>query len=168
MAKRLLKKSDVLREGYVKGLRKAQGIINRMIRENASSNEAQPRILGIDDDGNIVVLLRWNGESINSPNLSAGYALMRTLTQDDIDRENDFENCKQEYEYLWRENGEEEGTGQTLDEYIEELIEQGKQDGCFIGHDNSYTYETYKAIKNLTEEQRERFDEVVGEEYEDW
>lgn len=139
-----------------------------MIRENASSIEAQPRILGIDADGNIVVLTRWNGESINSENLSAGYALIRTLTQDDIDRENDFENCKQEYEYLWRENGKEEGTGQNLDEYIEDLIEQGKQDGYFIGHDNSYTNETYKAIENLTEKQREKFDDVVGVEYKDW
>lgn len=33
MKKRLQKKSEVLREGYVKGLRKAQSIINEMLEE---------------------------------------------------------------------------------------------------------------------------------------
>lgn len=33
MKKRLQKKSEVLREGYVKGLKKAQQIINKMLNE---------------------------------------------------------------------------------------------------------------------------------------
>lgn len=40
MKERLLKKSDVLREGYVKGLKEAQRIINEMIAESVDNEEA--------------------------------------------------------------------------------------------------------------------------------
>lgn len=41
MRKRILKKSEVLREGYVKGLRKAQAVINEMLVQTQGFDEGE-------------------------------------------------------------------------------------------------------------------------------
>lgn len=65
MRKRILKKSDVLHEGYVQGLRKAQRIINEQITENQTDDDKEDlqtivgdmqeelnRLLAAYEDGN--------------------------------------------------------------------------------------------------------------------
>lgn len=41
MRKRILKKSEVLREGYVKGLKKAQAVINEMLVQTQGFDEGE-------------------------------------------------------------------------------------------------------------------------------
>lgn len=57
----MLKKTDVLREGYVKGLKKAQRIIKEMIEQ---SEEALPEDFDVlaDNDKDAIYYAEWHNE----------------------------------------------------------------------------------------------------------
>lgn len=50
MKKRTLKKSDVLREGYIKGLKKAQRVINEILKESRDLPESYVVVAYDEDD----------------------------------------------------------------------------------------------------------------------
>lgn len=81
MRKRILKKSEVLHEGYVQGLRKAYGIIRKMLRESE------------EEDAKIIGMLR--GEVANLAKKKR-----KTVTLEEADRDMAFEAVVHVYETL--------------------------------------------------------------------
>lgn len=73
--RRTIKKSDVLREGYVKGLRKAQRIISEMV-EDAMSSDADELIQAVKaNDVSAVEEMLTNGVDPNKPGKMGNFAL---------------------------------------------------------------------------------------------
>lgn len=172
MKMKLQKKSEVLREGYFKGLEQAQAVISMMLAESSGDGDRAPAILGVDGEGDIVVFHGWKGSNINDPKLYAEVDTSRTLTQEEIDEYNDLEYVKNEYGYVWEQSGGEKGTGKSLDEYMQEWIDAVKggyaEEGSYIGHDTSYCHLTYSAMDKLTPAQKKQLESCIGVQDKDW
>lgn len=100
-----------------------------------------------------------------------GYS-MHTLLQEDIDRENDMDNLKDEYDYLWREAVAQGVTELGLEEYLEKLIRDADRSGLyFLGDDDSFRYRFNRIVDELPEDQKETLKRYFGEkdvDFVDW
>lgn len=170
MKMKLQKKSEVLREGYFKGLEQAQAVISMMLAESSGDGDRAPAILGVDGEGEIIVFLGWRGKNINDPDLFAHIEATRTVDQDEIDRETDMENMKYNYDYLWKEAGGLEGTGETVEEFLNSMLNgvMVGGEGRYLGHDTSYCYETYCAMDKLSPAQKRSLESCIGAQDKDW
>lgn len=100
-----------------------------------------------------------------------GYS-MHTLSQEEIDRGNDMDNIKDEYDYLWREAVASQSTELGLEEYLEDLIRDADMSGLyFLGDDDSFRYRFNRIVDELPEDQKETLKRYFGEkdvDFVDW
>lgn len=169
----MLKKSQVLKEGRRQGLMAALKIIEScLLNESAGTEGNEPRILGVDGRGQIVLFLGWKGGSVNDPGLTPNIVSLYTVTQKEIDDMNDLERMKSEYGYLWRQSGGLEGTGRTLDDYMEDwrnaFIGGYADEGRYLGHNDTYNYQFYEAEENLSPAERDALEQAIGTQGVDW
>lgn len=94
-------------------------------------------IVGITEDNEIVMLdYIFKDKMHGKPFNGATGTIFVPVTQDDIDARNDFDQIKDDYSYLWTEAVATGATEDSLDDYIQSLIDNA--DGYFFGHDTSY------------------------------
>ena len=102
---------------------------------------------------------------------ATGYS-MGTITQDYIDQMNDPYYLMEEYDYLWREAVQSGHTELGLEEYIKDWINDCSYYGqLFPSDDDSFRYDTEKAVEALPDEQKaqlEGYFGVQGEDFEAW
>lgn len=105
-------------------------------------------ILGILKDGSLVMLDYIFIDTLyDKPFCGATGTSFSPVSQEQIDERNNPENVKEEYKYLWQESVKSGTTEDSLDDFIERLINDPNTDGEFFGHDNSYVHKIPEAIK---------------------
>lgn len=141
--KRYLKKSDVLREGYIAGLKHASRILNEMIGNDGD------RFIGIKEvRGKYMLVFRIGNENIE----------MSLLTEDTIDEHNSFDYLKREYAYLWRESDKSE----SLDDFIEGLTVNMDSSYYYLDDTIEYRDEANEILRNLPYEVQDEIEKIIG------
>lgn len=118
------------------------------------------QIVGIKD-GELYVLnyVFKHGDNFKG---ATGYS-MGTITQSYIDDMNDISTLCEEYDYLWRDAVKEERTTDSLEDFMQSLVDECSfYDQLFPFDDNSYRYETEKLVEELPAEQKEELEKVFG------
>lgn len=136
-----------------------------MAREEQQINQ----IVGIKD-GELFVLdyVFKHGDNFKG---ATGFS-MGTITQDYIDEMNDVNTLCEEYDYLWRESVQAKSTEDSLQDYMQSLIDEcSSLDQLFPFDDNSYRHETEKLVEELPSEQKAELEKVfgvMGEDFATW
>lgn len=102
---------------------------------------------------------------------ATGYS-MSTLTQEYIDEMNDIDYLCEENDYLWREAVQAQRTTDSLQEYMQSLVDEcSYYDMLFPFDDNSFRDQTEKLVEELPTEQKAELEKtfgVMGEDFVTW
>ena len=102
---------------------------------------------------------------------ATGYS-MNVITQEYIDNMNDIDYLCKENDYLWREAVQAQRTTDSLQEFMQSLIDESLyNDMLFPFDDNSFRHQTEKLVKELPTEQKAELEKVfgiMGEDYVTW
>ena len=97
---------------------------------------------------------------------------MNVITQDYIDEMNDIDFLCEENDYLWREAVQAERTTDSLQEYMQNLVDEcSYYNQLFPFDDNSFRYQTEKLVEELPTDQKQELEKVfgvMGEDYATW
>lgn len=97
---------------------------------------------------------------------------MNIITQDYIDEMNDIDYLCEENDYLWREAVQAGSTTDSLQEYMQSLVDEcSYYDMLFPFDDNSFRYQTEKLVEELLTEQKAELEKafgVMGEDFVTW
>lgn len=101
------------------------------------------KLLGITEHDEIIYVdsFHWNGVSCNS---------FTPVSKEDIELRNDIDNLKDNYGYLWQESVAQGTTEESLNDFIDAIVEQSEASGqYFVGHDDSHIYDITEDDKEL-------------------
>lgn len=102
---------------------------------------------------------------------ATGYS-MGTITQSYIDEMNDVSMLCEEYDDLWKEAVNEERTTSSLENFMQELVDEcSYYDKLYPFDDNSFRYQTENLAEELPADQKQELEKVfgvIGEDFAAW
>lgn len=109
------------------------------------------KIVGISESGTIIMIrsvFNYTDGLHGQPFYGAQYAEFAPISQDYIDEMNEIDRLKDEYDYLWREAVASKQTECSLEEYMQDIIDENEANGSyFLGHDDSYIHDIPESFK---------------------
>lgn len=115
------------------------------------------KILGIKND--TLVVLEYTFEDSDNFKGAVGY-IMNTLTQAEIDERKSFDYADK---YMWKEAVQNDYTELGFEDWWQDLVDECEMsDELFPYDDNSFRYQTERLWEELSDEDRQKLEEVLG------